>query len=170
MKNLILPLAALLLAGLFGCASSQDTRLSTEPRSYDEAMEMLADEIETIDKHVIGAQYDLAVPEAQRAVSIATALGRFDPPRLGNNDYDAYMEYENQADDMRRAVDRLLFMIEQRRREGARDQLENVARRYNLMSTRYGPSYQLSVLERDPNQLRGPEFYRGDLPGELRGR
>lgn len=169
MKNLLLPLAAVLLSCLFGCASSQDTRLNTDPRSYDEAMSMLATEIRNIDKHVIGAQYDLAVPEAERAVSIATALGRFDPSRLGN-DYDAYVEYESQADDLRRAMDRLLFMIQQRRRDGAREQLEVVARRYNYISSTYGPNYQVSVLERDPNELRGPEFHRGELPGELRGR
>jgi len=168
MKNLILPLVVLLLVGSFGCASSQDTRLSRDPRSYDEAMEMMAKELRLIDKHVIGDQYDQAVPEAERAVSVAEAVGRFDPARLGN-DYAEYMEYQNQADDLRRAMDRLLFLIQQRRRDDIRIQLENVARRFNFMSTRYGPSMQVSVLERDPNQLRGPDFYRGDLPGELRG-
>ncbi|MBX3475341.1 MAG: hypothetical protein KF754_13255 [Planctomycetes bacterium] len=167
MKNLILPLAIVLFVAC-GCASSQDTRLSSEPRSYDEAMGMLASEIQAIDKHVIGAQYNLAVPEAERAVAIAGALGRFDPARLGN-DYAAYVEYEAQADDLHRAIDRLLFMIQQRRRDGAREQLENVARRYNFISNKYGPNRQVSVLERDPNDLRGPEFHRGDLPGELRG-
>ncbi len=67
MKNLILPLALVLLA-VVGCASSQDTRLNTEPRSYDEAMEQLSVEIVSIDKHIIGAQYRLAVPEAERAI------------------------------------------------------------------------------------------------------
>lgn len=168
MKNLILPLVLLLLV-VSACASSQDTRLSREPSSYDEAMDMLRYEIQNIDKHVIGAQYELAVPECDRALAYATALVRYDPPRLGNN-FAEYQEYQSQADDMRRAMDRLLFLVEQRRRDEVRDQLETVARRYNHISNKYGPSWQVSVLERDPNQLKGPEFYRGDLPGELRGR
>lgn len=167
MKNLILPLALLLLS-VVGCASSQDTRLNTEPRSYDEAMELLSVEIVNIDKHIIGAQYRLAVPEAERATSIAGALGRWDPPRLGTS-LEEYNEYQSQVDDLRRATDRLQFMIEQRRKEDARDQLEVVARRFNYMSSKYGPTIQVGVLERDPNKLRGPEGYRGELPGELRG-
>ncbi|MBE7490559.1 MAG: hypothetical protein HS108_02180 [Planctomycetes bacterium] len=167
MKNLFLPMALLLLAA--GCASSQDTRLSRDPRGYEEAMDKLAFEIRNIDKHVIGAQYALAVPECERALSYATALVRHDPARIGNV-YDEYSEYQAQADDMRRAVDRLLFLVQQRRRDEVRQQLENVARRYNYMSSRYGPGYQLSVLERDPRQLARPEFYRGELPGELRSR
>lgn len=168
MNKLVLLPALIACLALWGCAASHETLLNTEPRGYDEAMDMLASQIRTLDKHVIGAQYEQAVPEAERVMNLAAALGRTEPARLDKS-LAEYEEYLAQAEDMRHAADRLLYYVQQRRRNESRSQLEVVANRFNTMSTRYGPNYQIGVLDRGPNKLMGPEDYRGNMPGELRG-
>ncbi|MCB9893723.1 MAG: hypothetical protein H6839_04670 [Planctomycetes bacterium] len=152
----------------FGCASSQEVRLAMEPRSYDETMTWIRKEVGSIDKAVIGANYEGAVPDAERLRQYTKALSRFEPPRM-DNDYDTYDEYFLQAQDLYRTSDRLLFMIQQRRKEDAKDQLAEFATRYNRMSVTYGPSYEISVLERGPEEFRGLEDLSTDVPGELKG-
>lgn len=168
MKTIALLVTALMSLSVFGCAASQETRLATEPRGYNETMDWLRDEVQLIDKHIIGAQYDEAVPDAERLREFTKALGRFEPPRMPAN-REMYDEYFMLVEDLQRATDRLLFFIEQRRKEDAKDQLAEVAKRYNRISVSYGPSIEVSVLERDPSEFRGAESYRGEVPGELRG-
>ena len=172
MKTIQLLVIAMLMLSMtvtmFGCAASQETRLATEPRTYYETMEWLRDEVRLIDKHIIGAQYDEAVPDAERLREFTKALSRFEPPRMPEN-REMYDEYFMQVEDLSRATDRLLFFVEQRRKADAQDQLVEVARRYNRLSVSYGPSIEVSVLERSPEEFRGSETYRGEVPGELRG-
>jgi hypothetical protein len=58
-------------------------------------------------------------------------------------------------------------MVEQRRRRDAETLLEEVARRFNRLSATYGPSYQIGVLERSPNEFRFDNGDRSGAPGEL---
>ncbi|MCB9932939.1 MAG: hypothetical protein H6841_05880 [Planctomycetes bacterium] len=168
MKTISLFVVVLMTLMSFGCASSQETRLALEPRSYDEAMTWIRDEVAGIDKAVIGAQYGEAVPDAERLREYTKWLTSYEPPRLPN-DYEVYDEYFNQTQDLFRCSDRLLYFIEQRRKQDAKDQLAEFARRYNRLSTTFGPNWEISVLERGPEEFRTPEYYRGDVPGELRG-
>lgn len=168
MKTTLLMLVVLLSLLAFGCSSSQQSRLATEPRTYDEAMTWIRDEIVLIDKRVIGSQYEDAVGDAERLKEYTRTLAGFEPPRLPDN-YVLYEEYFAEVADLRHAADRLLYFIEQRRKEDARDQLAEVARRYNRISTTYGPNYEVDVLERGPERFPSTESYRDDVPGELRG-
>jgi len=168
MKTISLLVIALMSLAMFGCASSQETRLASEPRSYNETMDWLRDEVQLLDKHIIGSQYDEAVPDAERLSQYSKALSRFEPPRMPEN-RKMYDEYFMQVEDLNRASDRLLFFIEQRRKEDAKDQLAEVARRYNRLSVNYGPSIEVSVLEQGPEEFRGLEDYRDEVPGELAG-
>jgi hypothetical protein len=149
-----------------GCSSSQETRVPTDPRSYDEAMYMIAEDVRLADKHLIGAQYALAENDMDRVVSNATRLAGYEPPRSTTR-YADYTEYRAQADDLLHAADRLRFMVEQRRRRDAESLLEEVARRFNRLSATYGPSYQIGVLERSPNEFRFDDGDRSSTPGEL---
>jgi hypothetical protein len=163
------PLLLLVLALLMvGCASSQETRLSQEPRTYDEAMTWIREEIVQIDKQVIGAQYEEAVPSAERLKQFTGSLAGFEPPRLPDR-WELYEEYFAEVRDLQHASDRLLYFIEQRRKEDAKDQLAEVAKRYNRISTTYGPNYEVDVLERGPERFPSTESYRDSVPGELRG-
>ena len=168
MKTISLLVTALLSLMVFGCAASQETRLATEPRSYNETMDWLRDEVQMLDKHIIGSQYDEAVPDAERLSEYSKALSRFEPPRMPDS-RESYDEYFMQVEDLNRAADRLLFFIEQRRKEDAKDQLAEVARRYNRLSVNYGPSIEVSVRAPGPEEFRGLEDYRDEVPGELAG-
>jgi len=168
MKTTVLFAVVALLLLSFGCASSQETRLAHEPRSYDEAMTWIRSEVMLIDKHVIGSQYDEAVPDAERLKEYSRTLTSFEPPRLPDN-YELYEEYFQEANDLYHASDRLLYFIQLRRKEDAKDQLAEVARRYNRISTTYGPNYEVDVLERGADRFPGVESYRDSVPGELRG-
>ena len=165
-KPILLALIPCLM--LLGCGVSQRTVLDAEPLGYDHAMEMLAAEIQRVDKLVTGGQYRSAESEAERALYLATKLEGYEPPRMGKS-YADYTEYQAQAGDMRRAADRLLFAVQQRRRDQANEELVGAAYRYNFISVRYGPNIQIGVLERGPERLRRPTDYRSELPGELRG-
>lgn len=168
MKTICLFVVVLMSALTFGCASSQEARLASEPRSYDEAMTWIRQEVATIDKAVIGAQFGEAVPDAERLREYTKWLTTYEPARLPN-DYEVYDEYFSQTQDLYRCSDRLLYFIEQRRKQDVQDQLAEFARRYNRISTTYGPNYEISVLERGPEEFRMSDSYRGDVPGELRG-
>jgi hypothetical protein len=150
-----------------GCSSSQETRLAQEPRTYDEAMTWIRLEITQIDKQVIGAQYDEAVPGAERLKAYAGSLSGFEPPRLPDN-WELYEEYFAEVSDLHHASDRLLYFVQQRRKEDAKDQLAEVAKRYNRISTTYGPNYEVDVLERGADRFPATESYRDSVPGELK--
>lgn len=160
-------LVALFCLTLFGCAASHETLLNTEPLGYDDAMEKLAAELAKVDKHVTGGQYNMAVPEAERAVNLATYLAHYEPPRMGKSFAD-YQEYQNQAIDMQRATDRLMFLVQQRRRDEANQQMTTVIDRYNYVSRRYGPGLQMQALTRDEGAVRGPTSAYSNLPGYSR--
>lgn len=162
-----LPLLLFLFA--CGCTLTQETKLQHDPRSYAEAMDMIAAEIARIDKHMIGDQYSQAVKDAQLVVKYTGHLSKFEPPRMTNR-YDDYIEYDAQVADLQRTSDRLLYMLEQRRREDCRDTLAEVAKRFNRLSLNYGPSYQIGVLERGASEYRFSPNYRSEMPGELRSR
>ena len=168
MKTITLLVLTAMSLLAFGCASSQETRLALEPRSYDETMKWIRMEVSEIDSFVIGAQYGDAVPGAERLREYTRALSRFEPGRMPN-DYEAYDEYFLQTQDLYRTSDRLLFLIQQRRKEDSKDALAEFAKRYNRISSTYGPSYEISVLERGPEEFRSGGSYGGDVPGELRG-
>jgi hypothetical protein len=168
MKTTLLFFVAMLPLLALGCASSQETRLANEPRTYDEAMSWIRDEIMLIDKHIIGSQYDEAVPDAERLTEYSRSLEGFEPPRLPDNN-ELYNEYFAEVTDLRYACDRLLYFVQQRRKEDAKDQLQEVAKRYNRISTTYGPNVEVDVLERGPERFPSTESYRDSVPGELRG-
>lgn len=149
-----------------GCAS-QETRVQLEPRTYDEAMRMIANELVLVDEHLNLSQYPQAVDQAERAVRHSTYLATNEPPRSANV-YDDYVEYRGQVDDLIHATNRLQFMLEQRRTHDAQFMLEEAARRFNRLSTNYGPSHQIGVLSRHASEFRFEESGRRDLPGELR--
>ena len=165
MKTIIA--CVVVLFACFGCAASQETRLATDPRDYTEAMDWMRVELQQIDQSQVGYNFKGAEPNAERLHAFARSLARHEPPRMGNN-YETYEEYYLQTEDMTRATDRLLYLIQQRRREAAHDQLAEVARRYNLMTVTYGPSIEVTLLERDPEEFRGSRSISGELPGELR--
>lgn len=168
MKKFI-PLLLVMFSALhLGCAASQETQLQREPRSYAEAMDFIANEVREINKNLIGANYGEAVVQGERLVRFAQNLGRFEPPRIAPN-YEVYAEYGEQTNDLRRSADRLLFMLEQRRKEDARDELAEVAKRFNRLSVAYGPTYEIDVLDPGADRFRAMEDYRSEVPGELRG-
>jgi hypothetical protein len=162
-------LAAVLL--LSGCVTlNPDEHVErSDPVNYDQAMNMIAVEMRRIDRNMIGEVYSQAVPQTRRVLQYVESLGRFEPPRMASS-YEDYREFGEQVDDLRRATDRLLYMLEQRRRDQARDQLVDVATRYNRLSVHYGPNRQIEVLEQSPDPFRITERYRSEVPGELRGR
>lgn len=162
-------LPLLLFVFACGCTLTQETKLQKDPRSYSEAMDMIAAEIAKIDKHMIGDQYDLAVNEAELVVKYTGHLSKFEPPRMTNR-YDDYMEYDAQVADLLRSSDRLLYMLQQRRRDDCRDSLAEVAKRFNRLSLNYGPTYQIGVLERSASEFRFQSGFRSEMPGELRTR
>ena len=162
-----IPLFVLLALLIASCAASQEARLATEPRSYVEAMDWLRADLELIDDHLIGSQYGVAVSDAERILKYSDALGRFEPPRI-STDWEAFEEYYAQTEDLTHAADRLLFLVQQRRKVESKEQLRDVAVRYNRLSAEYGPSIEVRLTEQDENTFAGPERYRGDLPGELR--
>jgi hypothetical protein len=168
MKTILLLMVVSVSMLALGCSSSQETRLAEEPRTYDEAMTWIRLEVVQIDKHVIGSQYDEAVPDAERLKNYTRTLSGFEPPRLPDN-WELYDEYFAEVSDLHHASDRLLYFIQQRRKEDAKDQLAEVAKRYNRISTTYGPNYEVDVLERGADRFPGTESYRDSVPGELRG-
>lgn len=161
------PLFVLLAFVVCSCAASQETRLATEPRSYAEAMDWIRADLMLLDNHLIGSQYNQAVPDAERILAYANALGRFEPPRI-STDWEAFEEYYAQTEDLTFAADRLLYFVEQRRKVEAKEQLWEVAGRFNRLSAEYGPSIEVRLTEQEQKPFTGPETYRGDLPGELR--
>lgn len=163
MKRLLL--ASLVFIAIQGCGSSQQHVNTSPPRDYVETMDRLTLELGLIDKHLIGAQYDLAEQEATRLTNWTARMGQFDPLRVGDSK-DDYSEYIAQCDDLNRAADRLLYLTQQRRKEQAKDQLAIVTARYNRMSREFGPGNEVSLFERPADKLRGLERYRSDLPGE----
>jgi hypothetical protein len=168
MRTIVLFVLALVSLMAVGCASSQETRLAKEPRTYDEAMNWIRLEVTRIDKHVIGADYEAAVPAAERLKTYTGQLSGFEPPRLPDN-WMLYEEYFAEVQDLHSAADRLLYFVEQRRKEDSKDQLAEVAKRYNRISTTYGPNYEVDVLERGADRFPSTESYRDSVPGELRG-
>jgi len=169
-KGSLLVLVMLAALVLSACASqSHQDRLQRDPRTYAEAMDLIASEMRLIDRNMIGEEYRQAVPQTERVLHYVGALGRFEPPRMSNA-YEEYREFGEQVEDLRRATDRLLYFIEQRRRDSARTQLIEVATRYNRLSMSYGPTRQISVMEEPATPFRLTDRYRSDLPGELRGR
>lgn len=167
----IIPLLLVVMSALqfgVGCAASQETQLQREPRDYNEAMDFIAAEVRDINKNLIGANYVQAVAQGERLVRHAQNLARFEPPRIAPS-FEVYAEYGEQTQDLRRSTDRLLFMLEQRRKEDARDQLAEVAKRFNRLSVSYGPTYEIDVLDPGADRFRSMESYRSEVPGELRG-
>ncbi len=162
MKRLLL---ASLVFIVTGCGSSQQTVYSAPPRDFPESMDRITAEVAQIDKHLIGAQYDLAEQECARIAEFTANLGSFDPLHVGDQTED-YMEYQAQCEDMHRAADRLLYFTQQRRKEQAKDELAVLAARYNRMSRTYGPGNEISLFERPAEKLRGLESYRSAQPGE----
>ena len=164
-----IPLFVLLALIVCSCAASQETRLATEPRSYAEAMDWIREDLMLLDKHLIGSQYEEAVPDAERVLEYSDSLGRFEPPRIASR-WEAYEEYYAQTEDLTSASDRLLFLVEQRRKIEAKEQLVEVAARFNRLSAEYGPSIEVRLLEQEEKPFASPEDYRSDMPGELRNR
>lgn len=162
-----IPLFVLLALVVCSCAASQEARLATEPRSYAEAMDWIRDDLMLLDDHLIGSQYDQGVPDAERILKYSEALGRFEPPRI-STDWEAFEEYYAQTEDLVYAADRLLYLVEQRRKVEAKEQLWEVAGRFNRLSADYGPSIEVRLTEQEQKPFASPEDYRGDLPGELR--
>ncbi|CAG0931112.1 hypothetical protein PLCT1_01640 [Planctomycetaceae bacterium] len=162
MKRLLF---ASLLFIVTGCGSSQQTVHSAPPRDFGESMDRITADIAQVDKHLIGAQYDLAEQECVRICDYTANLGSFDPLHMGDQT-DDYMEYQAQCQDMHRSADRLLYLTQQRRKEQAKDELAILAARYNRMSRTYGPGNEISLFERPAEKLRGLETYRSDQPGE----
>ncbi|MCC6466166.1 MAG: hypothetical protein IT463_12570 [Planctomycetes bacterium] len=165
MKNLLLAVLALCVL-LAGCGSAPRTETVSQPRSYAETMDLLAGRLKRVDKFVMGSDYGASIPDAQVAVHYARLLGQFEPPRIAA-DFNAFNEYSAQAEDMARAADRLLFLIEQRRPEECDAQLADIATKFNRMSVAYGPNYQIGVLDRGSDKFRSADLRRSDVPGEL---
>lgn len=164
MNRLLLVAAFFVLVA--GCTSSRQTVSSERPRSYVETADWLTRDIGLVDKHLIGDQFNLAEQEAERLVGYANDLAKFDPLRTGEEAND-YHEFLAQCEDLRRSADRLLYLIQQRRRESAKDQLGVVAARYNRISRAFGPGNEVSLHERPAEKLRGLDTRKLELPGEL---
>lgn len=170
MKKAMLLVAAICALAMTGCIATEEDlepQLS-EPRNYTEAMDWIRSEIRVIDKHVIGGEYGSAVRETRRVKQWSETLGRHEPPRMPRS-WQAYEEFDRQTDDLYRAADRLLYFLEQRRKREAQEQLADFATRYNRLSTSYGPNYQVSVLEKDPDEFQVKPISRSEVPGELSG-
>lgn len=172
MKNLILLglLSAIVISGA-SCASVEERRkpfIVADPENYAQAMETIVAQLGKADTHITGSQYDLAEPEVKLVLEAAKSLGRFYPDTIEAN-YEAYREYEAQAEDLRRTADRMLLMVQLRKKENARDQLKELARRYNRLSMAYGPKVEIGVLERGAEKFKDAEYSETVLPGELSG-
>ncbi|MHC4840775.1 MAG: hypothetical protein ACYTDT_07390 [Planctomycetota bacterium] len=169
MKNLIpLLMLALMVVACGGPEEEVDPFQVTDPVNYAESMAVIEMEVRNVDVHIIGSQYAMAENEAEAVLDAAKDLGKFYPDTIAPN-YEAYQEYEAEAEDLRRTSDRLLLMIQLRRKEDAKDQLGELARRYNLLSSKYGPKVQIGVLERGADKFRGAEYSEANVPGELTG-
>lgn len=164
--NKLALLAVLACVTALGCSSSPAVVQRSEPINYDEAMERLAAQLAILDKQVGGGLYEPATAAGERVLELSTMLGQFEPPRIGRS-YDALVHYNEQADDMRRAADRMLFLVQQRRREAMLEQLQAVAYRFNYISANFGPNLQVGVLGNPPAKLLAPADYRADLPSDL---
>jgi hypothetical protein len=160
-------MAVMLLAGCF--ASSHDDGRAPEPGDYTEAMALFAAEVREVDRHVIAGSIRLATDRTAQALQYATALGQFEPPR-GQGSYAEYKDYDSQVADLRRATDRLLYMLQQRRDDDIRDMLTEVASRYNRLSMNYGPERTLSVLNQPVQPYTAADRYGNTHPEDLRGR
>lgn len=152
-----------------GCANGQESRLNQDPRSYDEAMDLIRDEVRGIDKSLIGGNYRDGVLQCQRLLHYSGYVTRQTPSRIGNT-IDAYTEYDKQVEDLKRTADWLLFLMEQRRRQAAMDSLAEYVRRYNRLSMTYGPTVELNLSERDDTRYVGPEASSENLPNDIRQR
>lgn len=162
---------AMLAMTAFACAAPGEDRdpfKAASPESYKEAMEAIEYEVRAVDAHLIGSHYVLAEPEVARMLEAVKYLGQFYPDTIASN-YEAYVEYEAEAEDLRRTNDRLLLMVQLRKKEDAKDQLEELARRFNRLSRKYGPKLEIGVLDRGPEKFRDAEFSKSALPGELSG-
>jgi hypothetical protein len=162
MKRLLFASLVFIIAG---CGTSQETVYSAPPRDFSESMERITRDVGLVDKHLIGAQYDLAEQESVRICDYTANLGKFDPLHIGDQT-DDYTEFLAQCEDLNRSADRLLYFTQQRRKEQAKDELAVLAARYNRMSRTYGPGNEISLFERPAEKLRGLESYRSDQPGE----
>ena len=156
---LVLLMSALCIAG---CLSAPQTPADLEPRSYTEAMYMIADDVRGVDAELVGGRYPQALSHARKIHGNARRLVNFDPPR-GGDLYEEFTTYSRQIGDLAHSADRLVYMLEQRRHADAQDQLAAVAVRYNRLSTNYGPSFQVGVLDRPAHEFR----YREGAAGEM---
>ncbi|MEE9310948.1 MAG: hypothetical protein V3V10_00920, partial [Planctomycetota bacterium] len=158
---------AMLAMTAVACAAPEEDRdpfKVASPESYKEAMEAIEFEVHAVDAHLIGSHYELAGPEAAHMLETVKTLGMFYPDTISAN-WEAYEEYEAEADDLRRTNDRLLLMIQLRKKEDAKDQLEEFARRFNRLSRKYGPKLEIGVLERGPEKFRDAEYSESELSG-----
>ncbi|MCC6573108.1 MAG: hypothetical protein IT462_04885 [Planctomycetes bacterium] len=159
-------LFVLLGAVIAGCGGvTRETTRYIRPTNYSDAMDELGRQLVILDKNVVGGQMTLAQSGAERALTLATDVGKFDPQRAGESEAD-YIEYGAQTDDLRRSCDRLLYYIEHRRRDDSRDQVFKVIERYNKMSLTYGPGRQIKPIERLDNG-RDVRVTK-EVPGEFR--
>jgi hypothetical protein len=166
--SVVLPavVAAMLLVGCF--ASGHEDGRAPQPGNYQDTMTLLGAEIREIDRHVIAQSWRQATTRTSQALEYATVLGNFEPTS-DNGGYAAYRDYDAQVADLRRATDRLLYMLEQRRSDDIRDMLREVATRYNRLSMNYGPESTIGVLGEPAASHRAADRYSGS-PEELRNR
>lgn len=156
---IVLLMSALCVAG---CVSSPEAHADVEPRSYTEAMYMIADEIRGVDRHVVGGRYPQALENARVIHRHARQLLNYEPPNTGDR-YADFMAYSQQIGDLVHSADRLMYMLEQRRHADSEDQLAAVTVRYNRLSANYGPTFQVGVLDRPAREFR----YREGAAGEM---
>lgn len=162
-KLLVFAVICVLVAG---CGTTRETARYVQPRSYSEAMDGLGVQLVILEKNVVGGQMGLAQTGAERTLQLAIDVGKFDPQRAGETE-DDYREFGAQTDDLRRASDRLLYYVQHRRREDARDQVLRVIERYNKLSLSYGPGRQIKSFERTKDETR-PVSVTRDQPGNFR--
>lgn len=169
MKTVSLFVAVFACVVLAGCVGTEEalTAGSAEPRSYNETMDWMRDDIRTLNRQITGGNYGQAVKDARRVRDNARRLGTFEPPRI-NRTYEAYKEFDKQTEDLYRTSDRLLYYIEQRHRSNIREQLVELASRYNRLARNYGPAHQVSVLDRSPTELEDEPVDVSEMPDELR--
>jgi hypothetical protein len=125
-------------------------------------MYMIADDVRGVDAELVGGRYAQALGHARKIHGNARRLVNFDPPNSGDR-YEDFTAYSQQMGDLVHSADRLTYMLEQRRNADAQDQLAAVAVRYNRLSTNYGPSFQVGVLDRPAHEFR----YREGAAGEM---
>ena len=165
MKKLLL--VAILGVLISGCGGvTRETKRYQRPTNYVQAMEQLGEQLSILDKNVVGGQMALAKTGSERALQLSMDVGKFDPQRAGESEQD-YLEYGAQTEDMRRATDRLLFYIEHRRRDDARDQVLKVIDLYNKLSVNYGPGRQLKTIDRIQDDRSASKVAK-EVPTEFR--